>query len=292
MRPKRVAILRSFISRGLWLLAAILYALNIFPANAASSAEPQASSPPEANVVYDPLSFVEELSRLKFVLESARQSTGGLRAFRESLPSAWNVAAKDRQFTIPTDLLVTQLVKAERQPEIRAQKIKQALDYLDALASETASLSAHPNEPADFARSKLNSILSRPEYAHAIKESWWDNLRARFNEWLAEAFDRIFSNVISQASLGYILLLTVDLRRGRFYRVHNFSTLGKRRESGRNGLTGRGHSGALLAGVGLCGSRIRGALGLPHGDSLRILGGNRAPSRTRRAFRGPRQDSP
>jgi hypothetical protein len=129
-----------------------------------------------------------------------------LRTLRESIPASWKVAANNRQFVVPTDLLTSQLEEAERQPEIRAQKVKQALGYLDALASETASLSGQAASSSDSARAKLNSILSRPEYAHAVKDSWWDKIRARALEMLSEALDRIFGNVISQASLGYVLL--------------------------------------------------------------------------------------
>jgi hypothetical protein len=52
----------------------------------------------------------------------------------------------------------------------------------------------------------LNAILSRPEYAHAMQESWWGKIRSRINEMLGDALMRIFSSVGSQKSLGYILL--------------------------------------------------------------------------------------
>jgi hypothetical protein len=111
-----------------------------------------------------------------------------------------------RHFVVPTSLLVSQLVKAESQPEIRTIKVKEALDYLDALASETAAISAQESTSTDAARAKLNAILSRPEYAHAMRESWWDKIRSRINEMLFDALRRIFSAVGSQESLGYILL--------------------------------------------------------------------------------------
>jgi hypothetical protein len=159
-----------------------------------------------ASASYDSQSFIQELGRVKAAVESASQSPEDLRACREALPSEWKVAAHGRQFIVPTDLLVAQLVKAERQPDIRAQKVKQALDYLDALASETASLSGQNAAPADSARTKLNAILERPEYARAVKDTWLDKMRSRINQMLADAVERIFSSVVSQASLGYILL--------------------------------------------------------------------------------------
>jgi hypothetical protein len=143
---------------------------------------------------------------LKAGLETARQSTETLRAYRESLPTSWTVNAGNRQFIVPTGQLVSQLVKAESQPEIRTIKVKEALDYLDALASETASISEQESTSPDAARAMLNTILSRPEYAHAMRESWWDKIRSRINEMLLDALRRIFSAVGGQESLGYILL--------------------------------------------------------------------------------------
>jgi hypothetical protein len=129
-----------------------------------------------------------------------------LRALRETLPVEWKVAANERQFSVPTDLLAAELAMAERQPEIRAQQVKRAQDYLDALAAEAAGLSAQSPEPARAARAKLNAILSRSEYAHTVKDTWWDKFRSRIYQLLDEALDRIFGSVLGQASLGYVLL--------------------------------------------------------------------------------------
>jgi hypothetical protein len=204
MPPERIPFAKSFFLRGLWSLAAILCVLISVPAKSASGTDPLVQSP--SSVVYESQSFIQELGRLKAGLESARQSTETLRAYRESLPPSWMVNAGNRRFEVPTNLLVSQLVKAERQPEFRTIKVKEALDYLDALASETASVSNQASTLPDSARAKLNAILSRPEYAHAMKESWWDKMRSRINEMLGNALMRIFSSVGSQKSLGYILL--------------------------------------------------------------------------------------
>jgi Domain of unknown function (DUF4129) len=187
------------------MFAAILCVLITVPLIAFSADAPAQL---DSRSVYNSQSFIQELERLKVGLETARQSTETLRGYRESLPASWKVTAGNRQYEVPTDLLVSQLAKAERQPEIRTVKIKEALDYLDALASETASVSAQAPAPLspDDARAKLNAILSRPEYAYAMRESWWDKIRARMNEMLADALGRILSSVGSQKSLGYILL--------------------------------------------------------------------------------------
>jgi hypothetical protein len=173
------------------------------PANAFPDDAPAQTPSP---VIYDSQTFIQKLGQLKAGLETARQSTETLRTYRESLPTSWTVNTGKRHFVVPTSLLVSQLVKAESQPEIRTIKVKEALDYLDALASETAAISALESTSTDAARAKLNAILLRPEYAHAMRESWWDKIRSRINEMLFDALRRIFSAVGSQGSLGYILL--------------------------------------------------------------------------------------
>ncbi len=163
---------------------------------------PQTSATP----AYDSKTFIQELARLKAKLEAPRQSTETLRAVRESLPQAWSVDAGGHRYDVPSDLLVSRLVKAERQPELRAQQLSQAREYLDSLAAETASLSGQPPEQTDNARAKLNAILARSEYAHGTGETWWDRMRRRVGEMLLDALGRILGRVGGQASLGYVLL--------------------------------------------------------------------------------------
>jgi hypothetical protein len=203
MRPERTPIFYSLFSRRAWILAAILCLLIAVPVSASSADAPAQVPPP---TIYDSQTFIQKLGELKAGLETARASTESLRAYRESLPTSWAVSTGKRHFVVPTGLLVSQLVKAEIQPEFRTLAVKQALDYLDALASEAASISAQQTTPTESARAKLNAILSRPEYARAMQQSWWDKVRSRINEMLFDAMTRIFGALGSQESLGYILL--------------------------------------------------------------------------------------
>jgi hypothetical protein len=203
MRPERLNWVSSLSARNLRVLAAILFTLitlHVGTARATQSAQQSSAGP-----TYDSQSFVKELVRLKEGLGSARKTTETLRSYRESIPKAWAVEAGGRHYDVPTDLLISRLDKAEKQPELRGQQIDQARDYLDALAAETASLSGPPTG-TDSARSKLNAILARSEYTHTRQQSWWEKLRARINEILYNALVRIFRRAGGQASLGYALL--------------------------------------------------------------------------------------
>jgi hypothetical protein len=206
MRPERFGSAISLSAMIIRIVAASLLALIVFQAEAARAAESALQF--SAGPVYDSQSFIKELGRLKKGLESARKSTEALRTYRESLPESWAVETGGRHYDVPTDLLVSRLVKAERQPELRSLQVQQARDYLDALAAETSSLSRQPPPRTDSARPKLDAILARSEYAHTQRESWWDKLRARINEIIYNALLRIFRRVGGQTSLGYVLLWT------------------------------------------------------------------------------------
>ena len=204
MHPERVDWVHSLSMRSLRFLAEVSLALMFI---ACGAAWPANSAPGDsASQAYDSESFIKELGRLKTGLDQAGQSTEALRTFREALPNAWTVDAGGRRYDVHTDLLRSRLVKAERQPDLRGQQLDEAREYLDALAAETASLSGQPPASTNSARSKLDAILSRSEYTRARQESWWDQIRARINEFLYRALMRIFSRVGGQKSLGYDLL--------------------------------------------------------------------------------------
>jgi Domain of unknown function (DUF4129) len=204
MRPERFDSANSLSARALRAFSALLFAFILIQAGVARAA--QSAQQSSAGPIYDWQSFIMELDRLNSGLETARKSPESLRAYHESLPKTWAVDAGGRRYDVPSDLLVSRLVKAERQPELRGQQLDQARDYLGALAAETALLSTQPPPSSDPARAKLDAILARPEYAHTRRESWWDKLRARINEILLNALERILRGVGGQASLGYVLL--------------------------------------------------------------------------------------
>src|SRR4029077_2907807 len=204
MRPERSGWVNSLSTRNLRVLAAILLALIVIQAGAARATESAPQSP--AGPIHDWQSFILELDRLNTGLGIARKSPETLRAYRESLPRTWAVDVGGRRYDVPTDLLISRLVKAERHPELREQQLDQARDYLGAMAAETALLSTQPPPRTDSARAELDAILVRPEYGHTRQESWWEKIRARINEILFNALVRILRRVGGQTSLGYALL--------------------------------------------------------------------------------------
>jgi hypothetical protein len=204
MRPDRFRCSNSLSVKRVKILAGILLAVIIFHADVARAAESASQTP--AVPIYDAQSFVKELARLKNELESARKSTEALQAYRESLPEAWAVDAGGRHYDVPTNLLVSRILSAEKHAEIRGQQLDQARDYLNALAGETAFAAEQSPASTDAARVKLNAILARSEYAHTRQQSWWEKVRARISEIISNAIERVLHRVGGEGSLGYILL--------------------------------------------------------------------------------------
>jgi Domain of unknown function (DUF4129) len=206
MRPERLERINPWVAKRLAVLGASLFALIMLSvlAGVARAAESGASS--STAPIYDSASFIHELGRLKAGLDGAGNSTETLRAYRESLPVAWSVDAGGHHFDVPTDALTTRLKRAESEPKLRDQQLKEARDYLDSLTAETAALSGQSPPQTDSARTKLNAILAHSEYSHVQKQTWWQQIRGRITEILLNALDRILRNVGGQKSLGYILL--------------------------------------------------------------------------------------
>ena len=152
--------------------------------------------------VYSPESFASEMRRLRTDLETARNSPEALRRFRESLPKSWIVEGGARRLEVPSSLLISRLTKAEKTPEMRRQQLDQSRGYLDALAQESDALSRRAQTIPDSAPSKLNAILSRPEFSRVRRQTWWDRLRARVNEFLLNTLGRILRSVGGQRSVG------------------------------------------------------------------------------------------
>jgi hypothetical protein len=206
MRPERFDRINPSATKSLMVLGAALFALVMLPVLAGVARAAESGAPSSAAPIYDSASFIRELGRLKAGLDGAGNSTETLRAYRESLPEAWSVDTSGHHFEVPTDALTARLKKAESQPKIRDQQLKEARDYLDSLAAETAALSGQSPPQTESARAKLNAILAHSEYSRVRKQTWWDQIRERITEILLNALERILSNVGGQKSLGYILL--------------------------------------------------------------------------------------
>lgn len=204
MRPERFSRLASRSARGLRGVGIILLVLIAIDGASTRGTESALQAAPRST--YDAQSFLQELARLKGGLESARKTPEALSSFRNSLPAAWAVDAGGRHFEVSTSQLASHVQRAERDSKFRDQQLQEASQYLEALAEETASISAEPAPNTDFARAKLKAILAHPEYARTREKTWREKLQDRIDEIILDLLTGIFRRVGGQSAFGYALL--------------------------------------------------------------------------------------
>jgi hypothetical protein len=126
----------------------------------------------QSSPVYpDPTSLAAELHRL-----------GNSGQIASSLPAAWVVEASGRSYSISTAPL-------RRMSSERAQRA-----WLDQLARQLESASAQPS-PSPSARTQLDRILSRREFAPVRPPTLWERITQRILDWIAG----IIRNILAYA---------------------------------------------------------------------------------------------
>jgi hypothetical protein len=165
--------------RCLLLVLVLLFCLG---ARAAGSQAPAAAP---ANAPLDPSSFTAEIHRLKATLQE-KKSPSEIAAFRDSLPSGWTVATRERAYSVSSQPLRNQLTPQSRE---------KALAWMDHVAEELDNYSAARPESSPTARAELDRILAQSEFAAVHQPSTWDLFRQRLSAWLLRLLERLFMNV-------------------------------------------------------------------------------------------------
>jgi hypothetical protein len=141
--------------------------------------------------------------------ESIRQGENPAR-LRESLPHAWVVQTEQSRIVVSTDWLALQLFQAEHDPA-KAQTIlrdvQRRLAAMRAAASDLDARSGQTN--AEFARSHLEKILQRREFARAAGPSETELLEARITRWIEERIIRLLSLLHISRTAGNVITWTI-----------------------------------------------------------------------------------
>jgi hypothetical protein len=132
-------------------------------------------------VFRDPASLAAELHRL----ENTRQ-------IASSLPAAWVVEASGRRYSISTAPL-------RKMSSEQAQRT-----WLDQLARQLESASAHPAPPVT-ARTQLDRILARREFAPVRPPTFWERLTQRIIDWIRGIIRSIIAYARQHPTGGTIL---------------------------------------------------------------------------------------
>jgi Domain of unknown function (DUF4129) len=125
--------------------------------------------------------------------ESIRQGESVAR-LRESLPRNWVVQSQQSRAVVPTDWLSSQLLQAEHNPaksKAILHDVQRRLAAMRQAATELENGSSRVN--TESARSHLDSILRRREFAQANGPSEAELLQARIARWIEERIIRLLS---------------------------------------------------------------------------------------------------
>ena len=129
---------------------------------------------------HDPDSLGAELRRLKQEVREGRHAS-----VPGALPAAWQVTTRDDTYSIST-LPLRQL--------LQLQKREEAVRWLDHLGQVLQGSSTAPSDAAT-ARTRLDSILARREFAGVGPPSALELLRQRIAAWFLRLLERIFTFV-------------------------------------------------------------------------------------------------
>jgi hypothetical protein len=132
-------------------------------------------------------------SELDQCAESIRQG-GNIAQIRESLPRNWVIRSEQSRIVVSTDWLVSELFQAEHDGAKTKVVLGEVQRRLAAMRKAAADLEGGSSEAnAESARSHLEKILQRREFAGANGPSQAELLEARISRWIGERILRLFS---------------------------------------------------------------------------------------------------
>jgi hypothetical protein len=141
--------------------------------------------------------------------ESIRQGESVAR-LRESLPRNWVVQSEQSRVVVSTDWLALQLLQAEHDPAKSKAILRDAQRHLAAMREAAAEMEGGSSQVnTQSARSHLDSILQRREFARANGPSETELLQARIARWIEERILRLLSLFHIGRTAGSLVTWTV-----------------------------------------------------------------------------------
>jgi hypothetical protein len=133
-----------------------------------------------------------------------------LAQLRESLPHAWVIQTEQSRISVPTDWLASQLLQAEHDPAKSKTVLRDVQLRLTAMRNAASGLEGGSGEAnTESARSRLENILKRREFASANGPSEMEVLEARIARWIEERLLRLFSRLHINRTAGNVVTWTV-----------------------------------------------------------------------------------
>jgi Domain of unknown function (DUF4129) len=138
----------------------------------------------------------------------SRQS---LVSLESSLPVEWIVDTPERKYYVPTAQLRALLDEAVKDPAQRSERIAEAREQMDELASELSGYDSAGSPRYAGARAALGRILARSEFRTDHTPSAWERLQQRARVWALQMITRLLQRLggypLAARMLFWILLL-------------------------------------------------------------------------------------
>jgi hypothetical protein len=192
------------------LAAALLAALSLGASDSPKPIPPISIAPENPpslpQIAVPPVSldqYVAELERLSAAFADAPNHPEKISELRASLPAQWAVQTPSGTVAVSTTQIADSLKRWDKEPEKRTEIAKRIGTDLAAMRQQALGLKAAPEGPSPaLAEAKLKEVLSRREFHSVQGPSWWDEQWAKFKQWLADLWDRLFGNLHVNKSVG------------------------------------------------------------------------------------------
>jgi hypothetical protein len=138
-----------------------------------------------ANCGYDATSFAVMLHHLAEALKK-NPSPSEMAALRDSLPGSWTVSTPDRTYSIST---------APLRNELAAKSPEKGSVWVNHMTKEVRGFSSAQATDAREARTELDQILKRPDFAGIRPPTPWEVLRQRMAAWFQRQLVKLLAAI-------------------------------------------------------------------------------------------------
>jgi len=168
----------------------------------------QAALPPAA---FDLTGYLKELDRWSAAAARLKQHPEEAGPLEKNLSDAWSVVIEGEHYSVPTDWLRETLSSLEQNHWLADDYAKEIQTRLEALRADAKALSEPATLRPKAARSKLDEILKRREFAGVHGPGWSERVRKRVTAWLGDLLDRISNRLSAHPALSRGLIWTLAI---------------------------------------------------------------------------------
>jgi hypothetical protein len=182
-------------------LLCVLFLLCSTRTLAAFTGEQGGASTHAGPATYDAESFAVMLNHLVEILKK-KPSPAEIGTLRGSLPKSWIVSTPERTYNISSDPL---------RDDLAANSIEKARVRVNHMIAEVDGFSLGKTVDTREARTELDQIMARPEFARVRPLTPWEALRQRISAWLQRQLMTLFQAIGRHPIGGEILFWMIIL---------------------------------------------------------------------------------